>query len=168
MFRKKLSQMETAQDQEIKELERNADMLLKREVKAFPYIQKLDIISKLLVNAKLKQYLALTQGNSENFKQEGASIKYYEKCIDYEIRRNAKESLEKAEKLKEVITDKRGKIALGDLISITIHETAKKNYKIEIEVDPAECEKIEALKNDGFKLQQRSENRFIDIYSKYI
>lgn len=41
-------------------------------------------------------------------------------------------------------------------------------YKIEIEVDPTENGKIEALKNDGFKLQQRSEYRFIDIYSKYI
>ena len=194
MFKKKLSENEKrlkeVQERNRRILEHNADVEIKEAVKLWPYLTKLSVIQRLLMKVRFNKEIFFLSGDIEGLDQAVVYENYYKKCLDYQLSLLEKKEKQKAEELLKVITDEKPIITVGDYLkSDKFKENVKKQaetilsvpenyfgakaerqkkYKILIEVDPADNEKIKALKDEGFRLHYRSEVKFIDVYFKYI
>lgn len=194
MFKKKLSENEKrlkeVQERNKRILEHNADVELKKAILLRPDLSKLAIIQRLLMKAQKEKELHFLSGNIEGLDQAIAYEEYYKKCVNYQLNLIKKTNLKKWNALINIITDEKPIITVGDYLkSDKFKENVKKQaeaitaipenyfgakaekqkkYKILIEVDPADNEKIKALKDDGFRRHHRSEYKFIDVYFKYI
>lgn len=194
MFKKKLSENEKrlkeVQERNKRILEHNADVELKKAIELRPDLSKLAIIQRLLMKAQKEKELHFLSGNIKGLDQAIAYEEYYKKCVDYQLNLIKKVNITKWNELIKVITDEKPIITVGDYLkSDKFKENVKKQaeailsvpenyfgakaerqkkYKILIEVDPGDNEKIKALKDEGFRLHYRSEVKFIDVYFKYI